>query len=93
MLEEVHRACYVKFIGATVMYLVVWRAGRGVISVVEVSCGYNTYFPVYACDGLYHLLKYMDRIGTPFGFQSILWTFVRHTVSSCPIFPALPEVN
>ncbi len=34
----------------------------------------------------------MDRIGTPFGFQSIIWTFVRHTVRKCLIFPALPEV-
>ncbi len=29
----------------------------------------------------------MDRIGTPSGFQSIVWTFVRHTVSRCLIFP------
>ncbi len=34
----------------------------------------------------------MDRIGTPSGFQSIVWTFVRHTVGRCLIFPALPEV-
>ncbi len=34
----------------------------------------------------------MDRIGTPLGFQSIVWTFVRHTVSRCLIFPALPKV-
>ncbi len=37
------------------------------------------------------LLSTMDRIGTPSGFQSIVWTFV-WTVSRCLIFPALPEV-
>ncbi len=26
------------------------------------------------------------------GFQSIVWTFVRHTLSRCLTFPALPEV-
>ncbi len=34
----------------------------------------------------------MDRIETPLGFQSIVWTFVRHTVSRYLIFSALPEV-
>ncbi len=34
----------------------------------------------------------MDRVETPFGFQPIMSTFVRHTVSRCLIFPALPEV-
>ena len=29
---------------------------------------------------IYHLTKSMDRIGTPSRFQSIVWTFVRHTV-------------
>ncbi len=59
---------------------------------VAVSCGYNTCFAVKACDELYHLTKSMDRIGTPLGFQSIVWTFVRHTVSRCLIVPALPEM-
>ncbi len=59
---------------------------------VAVSCGYDTCFAVRACDGLYHLTKIKDRVGTPFGFQSIVWTFVRHSVSRCLIFPALPEV-
>ncbi len=35
----------------------------------------------------------MDCIETPSEFQSILWTFVRHTVSRCLIFPALPKVT
>ncbi len=35
----------------------------------------------------------LDWIETSFGFQSIVWTFVRHTVSRCLIFPALPEVT
>ncbi len=62
---------------------------------VAVSCGYDTCFAVKACDGLYHLTKSMDRIEIPIpsGFQSILWTFVRHTVSRCLIFPALPKVT
>ncbi len=51
-----------------------------------------TCFAVKACEGLCHLTKSIDRIETPMGFQSIVWTFVRHTVSRCLIFPALPEV-
>ncbi len=35
----------------------------------------------------------MDHVETPSGFQSIVWTFVRHTVSRCLIFPALPKVT
>ena len=35
----------------------------------------------------------MDLIGTPSWFQSTVWTFVRHTVSRCLIFPALPEMT
>ncbi len=35
----------------------------------------------------------MDRIETLSGFQSIVWTFVRHTVSRCLIFPARQKVN
>ncbi len=34
--------------------------------------------------------KSMDRIETPLRFQSIVWTFVRHTVSRCLIFPSAP---
>ena len=36
--------------------------------------------------------KNMDRVETPFGFQPIVWTFDRQTVSRCLIFPLLPEV-
>ncbi len=53
---------------------------------VAVSCGYSTCFAVSACDGLRHLTKVMDRVETPFGFQPIVLTFVRHTVSRCLIF-------
>ncbi len=60
---------------------------------VAVSCGYGTCFAVKACDGLCHLTKIMDRVETPFGFQWIVWTFVRHTVNRCLIFPALTEVT
>ena len=60
--------------------------------VVAVSCGFDTCFAVKAFDGLYHLAKSMHRIETPFGFQWMVWTFVRHTVSRCLIFPALLEV-
>ncbi len=60
--------------------------------VVAVSCGYDTCFAEKVCVGLCHLTKSMDRIETPYGFQSIVWPFVRHTVSMCLIFPALPEV-
>ena len=38
-------------------------------------------------------IKFMHRVGTPSGFQSIASTFVRHTVSRCLIFPALQEVT
>ena len=38
-------------------------------------------------------LSCLDRVGTLSGFQSIVWTFVRHTVSRCLIFPVLPEVT
>ncbi len=43
-----------------------------------------------ACDGLCHLSKVMDRVETPFGFQPIMSTFVRHTVSRCLIFSLAP---
>ena len=46
---------------------------------VAVSCGYGTCFVISACDGLCHLTKVIDRVGTPFGFQPIMSTFVRHT--------------
>ncbi len=32
---------------------------------VAVSCGYSTCFAISACDGLCHLTKVMDRVGTP----------------------------
>ncbi len=59
---------------------------------VAVSCGFSTCFANSACDGLCYLTKDMDRVGTPFGFQSIMSTFVRHTVSRCLIFLA-PKVT
>ncbi len=59
---------------------------------VAVSCGYSTCFAVRTCDGLCDLIFSMDRVGIPFGFQPIMWTFVRHTVSRCLIFPA-PKVT
>ena len=44
--------------------------GRCVMSrrthIVAVSCGYDTCFAVWACDGLCHLTKFMDRVETPF---------------------------
>ncbi len=54
--------------------------------VVVVSCGYGTCFAVRTSDGLYHFIFTIDRVGIPFGFQPIIWTFVRHTVSKCLIF-------
>ncbi len=52
---------------------------------VAVSREYDTCFSVKAGDGLFQLI--------PLGFQSIVWTFVRHTLSRCLTFPALPEVT
>ncbi len=40
------------------------------------------------CGGLYHFILSIDRVGIPFGFQTIIWTFARHLVSSCLCFPA-----
>ncbi len=57
--------------------------------IVAVSCGYDTCFAVKTCDGLCHFIFSIDRVGIPFGFQPMVWTFVRHTVSRCLIFPAL----
>ncbi len=59
---------------------------------VAVSCGYSTCFAVRTCDGLCHVIFSMDHVGIPFGFQPIIRTFVRHTVSKCLIFPA-PKVT
>ncbi len=57
--------------------------------IVAVSCGYDTCFAVRTCDGLYHfILISIDRVGIPFGFQMIIWTFARHLVSRCLYFPA-----
>ncbi len=52
---------------------------------VAVSCWYDTCFAVKTCDGLYHFIFSIDRVGIPFGFQPIVWTFVRHTVGRCLI--------
>ncbi len=62
------------------------------VKIVAISCGYSTCFAVRTCDGLCHLIFSMDRVGIPFGFQAIIWTFVRHTVSRCLTFPA-PKVT
>ncbi len=43
---------------------------------VAVSCGYGTWFAVRTCDGLYHFIFPIDRVGIPFGFQPIIWTFI-----------------
>ncbi len=45
---------------------------------VAVSCGYGTCFAVRTCDGLCHQIFSIDCVGIPFGFQPIVWTFVRH---------------
>ena len=37
---------------------------------VAVSCGYDTCFAVRACDGLYHFIFSIDRVGKPFGLYS-----------------------
>ncbi len=61
------------------------------LGAVAVSCGCGTCFAVRTCDGLYHFIFTIDRVGVPIGSQTIIWTFVRHTVSRCLIFPA-PKV-
>ncbi len=48
-----------------------------------------TCFAVRTCDGLYHFIFSIDPVGILFGFQPIVWTFVKQTVSRCLIFPAL----
>ncbi len=58
------------------------------VTVVAISCGYGTCFAVKTCDGLCHFIFSIDRVGMPFGFQTIIWTFVRHPVSRCLTFPA-----
>ncbi len=40
------------------------QASREVI--VAVSCGYDTCFAVKTCDGLYHFIFSIDRVGIPF---------------------------
>ena len=55
---------------------------------VAVSCGDSTCFVVRACDGLYHFIFSIDHVGIPIGSQTIIWTFVRHTVGRCLTFPA-----
>ncbi len=70
-------------------FLWVPQISIGINCIVAVSCGYDTCFAVKTCDGLYHFIFSIDRVGIPFGFQPIVWTFVRHTVSRCLNFPAL----
>ncbi len=43
---------------------------------VAISCGYDTCFAIRTCDGLYHFMFSIDRVGIPFGSQPIVWTFV-----------------
>ncbi len=64
-------------------YIYVWHMGA-----VAVSCGYDTCFVVRICDGLYHFIFSIDRVGIPFGFQMIIWTLARHPVSRCLYFAA-----
>ncbi len=52
------------------------------------SAVYDTCFAVRTCDGLYHFIFSIDRVGISFGFQTIIWTFARHLVSRCLYFPA-----
>ncbi len=52
---------------------------------VAVSCWYDTCFAVKTCDGVYQCIFSIDRVGIPFRFQTIIWTFVRHHVSRCLI--------
>ena len=54
-----------------------------------VSYGYGTCFVVKTCDELYHFIVSIDRLGIPFGFQTIIWSFARHPVSRCLTFPAI----
>ena len=69
-------------------YIEFWKLKACHYLTVAVSCGYDTCFAVKTCDGLYHFIFSTDLGGIPLGFQPIIWTFVRHTVSGCLIFPA-----
>ncbi len=53
----------------------VLRSAVGMIHVLRSRLVMDFMFPI-------------DRVGIPFGFQPIVWTFVRHTVGRCLIFPA-----
>ncbi len=54
-----------------------------IIVTVAVSCGWDTCFAVETCDELYHFMFTIDRVGIPFGFQTIKFTLARHPVSRC----------
>ncbi len=41
-----------------------------------------------SCDELYHFTFSIDRVGIPFGFQTIKFTLARYLVSRCLWFPA-----
>ena len=45
------------------------------------------------CDELCRLLDLLLLVETPWGFESIVKTFVRHTASRCLTFTALQEVT
>ncbi len=46
--------------------------GEYVGSSVAVSCWYDTCFAVKTCDGLYHFILSIDRVGIPFHSSKIL---------------------
>ncbi len=53
--------------GPNILVVVIPKEGWAHMAApVAVSCGYSTYFAISACDGLCHLTKVMDRVGTPF---------------------------
>ena len=54
---------------------------------IAVSCGYVLRSMRFC--GLYHFIFSIYRVGIPFWFQTIIWNFVRHTVSMCLTFPAI----
>ncbi len=56
-------------------------------------CGQLWVWHMFCGESLWWVMppnKSMDRIETPLGSQSIVWTFVRHTASRCLIFTAPP---
>ncbi len=66
------------------MHVIVYL--ENIPSTVAVSCGYDTCFAVRTCDGLYHFIFSIDRVGIPFGIQPIIWTHCKQV----PDFQFLP---